>query len=51
MDIHIFYWHFIQIMYIKVLNFYRGVEVRKEVFYLTMHSTHFINGYMALDMW
>ena len=24
---------------------------RKEMFYLTMHSTHFIYGYMASDMW
>ena len=24
---------------------------RKEVFYLTMHSTHFIYGYMASDIW
>ena len=26
-------------------------EGRKEVFYLTMHSTHFIYGYMASDIW
>ena len=26
-------------------------EGRKEMFYLTMHSTHFIYGYMALDIW
>ena len=25
-------------------------EGRKEMFYLTMHSTHFIYGYMASDM-
>ena len=24
---------------------------RKEMFYLTTHSTHFIYGYMASDMW
>ena len=24
---------------------------RKEMFYLMMHSTHFINGYMASDIW
>ena len=24
---------------------------RKEVFYLTTHSTHFIYGYMASDIW
>ena len=25
--------------------------IRKEVFYLMMHSTHFIYGYMAVDIW
>ena len=24
---------------------------RKEMFYLTTHSTHFIYGYMAADIW
>ena len=24
---------------------------RKDVFYLTTHSTHFIYGYMASDIW
>ena len=24
---------------------------RKEMFYLTKHSTHFIYGYMASDIW
>ena len=28
-----------------------SVSRRKEMFYLTMHSTHFIYGYMALDIW
>ena len=28
-----------------------GREGRKEMFYLTMHSTHFIYGYMASDIW
>ena len=27
------------------------VNGRKEMFYLTTHSTHFIYGYMALDIW
>ena len=27
------------------------VYVRKEMFYLMTHSTHFIYGYMALDIW
>ena len=26
-------------------------EGRKEMFYLTMYSTHFIYGYMASDIW
>ena len=26
-------------------------EGRKEVFYLSTHSTHFIYGYMASDIW
>ena len=26
-------------------------EGRKEMFYLTMHSTRFIYGYMGLDIW
>ena len=26
-------------------------ERRKEMFYLTTHSTHFIYGYMASDIW
>ena len=25
--------------------------VRKDVFYLTMHSAHFIYGHMAWDIW
>ena len=27
------------------------IEGRKEMFYLTTHSTHFIYGYMASDIW
>ena len=26
-------------------------EGRKKMFYLTTHSTHFIYGYMASDIW
>ena len=29
----------------------KGQEGRKEMFYLTTHSTHFIYGYMASDIW
>ena len=28
-----------------------GKKGRKEMFYLTIHSTHFIYGYMASDIW
>ena len=28
-----------------------GGERRKEMFYLMTHSTHFIYGYMASDIW
>ena len=27
------------------------LEGRKEMFYVTTHSTHFIYGYMASDIW
>ena len=27
------------------------VEIEREMFYLTTHSTHFIYGYMASDIW
>ena len=30
---------------------YIPLNVRKEMFYLTTHSTHFIYGYMASDIW
>ena len=29
----------------------QGKEGRKEMFYLKMHATHFIYGYMASDIW
>ena len=28
-----------------------GDKERKEIFYLTTHSTHFIYGYMATNIW
>ena len=30
---------------------WKDTEGRKEMFYLTTHSTHFIYGYMASDIW
>ena len=29
---------------------HRWMERRKNIFYLTMHTIHFINGYMMLDI-
>ena len=35
-----------------VFSLFQGFKVgRKELFYLTTHSTHFIYGYMASDIW
>ena len=37
---------------VKVMTIYdAGTFGRKEMFYLTTHSTHFIYGYMASDIW
>ena len=33
------------------LNSLSSLQGRKEMFYLTTHSTHFIYGYMASDIW
>ena len=35
----------------KVSKVVKEVEGRKEMFYLMTHSTHFIYGYMASDIW
>ena len=37
-------------IYLSV-NVYLLMEGRKEMFYLTTHSTHFIYSYMASDIW
>ena len=39
------------VSYIKTVKCDKTLEERKEVFYLTTHSTHFIYGYMASDIW
>ena len=39
------------IVFIKDLLLLTGKEGRKEMFYLPTHSTHFIYGYMASDIW
>ena len=35
----------------KVSDLLSSTEGRKEMFYLTKHSTHFIYSYMASDIW
>ena len=41
-----------RVLFNNALNtFYLRLYGRKEMFYLTTHSTHFIYGYMASDMW
>ena len=35
----------------SIINLTRKGQGRKEMFYLTTHSTHFIYGYMASDIW
>ena len=37
--------------YRQYSNITEWLEGRKEMFYLTTHSTHFIYGYMASDIW
>ena len=40
------------VLFNDALNtFYLRLYGREEVFYLTTHSTHFIYGYMASDIW
>ena len=36
---------------LHVLLMFSWMEGRKEMFYLTTHSTHFIYGYMESDIW
>ena len=37
--------------YTPVINWVVYQEREREMFYLMMHSTHFIYGYMASDIW
>ena len=37
--------------YLQNKAFFCLIFFRKEMFYLTTHSTHFIYGYMASDIW
>ena len=46
------FFHSFIILFNDALDTYLSQEKgRKEMFYLTMHSTHFIYGYMASDIW
>ena len=38
-------------IYFYCYYYYYYFTNRKEMFYLTTHSTHFIYGYMASDIW
>ena len=46
---HMMHFHFVNILYI--FHLFGWKERRKEMFYLTTHSTHFIYGYMASGIW
>ena len=53
--IHTFIIIIIIIEYLFIQDKYAGnkhkTQREREMFYLTMHSTHFIYGYMASDIW
>ena len=38
-------------LYLRGYGAHKRRKGRKEMFYLTTHSTHFIYGYMASDIW
>ena len=38
-------------MFCNAFSMFCNAEGRNELFYLTTHSTHFIYGYMASDIW
>ena len=45
-------WLYIQCLHPAILKFLESdTEREREMFYLTTHSTHFIYGYMASDIW
>ena len=43
--------NFKKITYFVIQLLQNNIKGRKEMFYLTMHSTHFIYGYMTSDIW
>ena len=42
---------FLTLLFISNSGLSRCQEREREIFYLTTHSTHFIYGYMASDIW
>ena len=47
-------WAFLKMFHLSNKNMFSALlnkEGRKEMFYLTTHSTHFIYGYMASHIW
>ena len=46
-----FYLYIYIFIYIYIYIYRERERGRKEMFYLTMQSTHFIYGYMASDIW
>ena len=44
-------WQQTQVWPFKSMIYRHMIEGRKEIFYLTMHSTHFIYGYMVSDIY
>ena len=41
----------VNVLFNDALNTFYLRLYRKEIFYLTTHSTHFIYGYMVSDIW
>ena len=51
LDISLFGWHYNTLEGLGTTTTVHTQQGRKEMFYLTTHSTHFIYGYMASDIW
>ena len=43
--------HFPVILFCSIIRLNVNTQREREMFYLTTHSTHFIYGYMASDIW
>ena len=44
-------WSYISLPFLQVSSYTLLSEREREMFYLTTHSTHFIYGYIASDIW